>query len=337
MSDSLAPVLCALRESQELALQISRSTGLERVPIEERPFEEGEFKLRPLESVRDRTVFVVHSLAGSRDLPVALRLIRLLFLLFGLRDAGAAKRIALIPYLTFARKDRRTQVRDPVNTRYIAELLESTAVDRVVALDVHNPAAFDNAFRIPTDHLSCAPMFVDHFATRFAGQSLAVASPDVGGVKRAQRFRELLEKRVQHPVELAFIEKRRALGSVETGRAVGDVKDRHAIVLDDLCATGGTLIRAADVLRAAGAASVSVAFTHAPNERGLEALTQAPAISHIVVSDSVGSDSHLASFSSHAAVHILSIAPLLAQVVMRIVEGVPLASLLSDWPPTDPL
>ena len=157
----------------------------------------GEFKLRPLVSVRDRTVFVVQSLAGSADAPVAQRLIRLLFLLFGLRDAGASRLIALVPYLSFARKDMRTQPRDPVTTRHVAQLLESAGVDRLVALDVHNSAALDNAFRIPVDHLSAIPMFVRHFAEHMPAGEIAVASPDVGGIKRVQFFRELLQSELR--------------------------------------------------------------------------------------------------------------------------------------------
>ncbi len=131
--------LCALSESQQLASDIALRARVDTVPLEERLFEEGEFKLRPLDSVRGRTIFVVQSLAGSAAVPVPQRLVRLLFLLFGLRDAGAARIIALVPYLSYARKDRRTQLRDPVNTRYVAQLLEATGVSGLVCLDVHNP------------------------------------------------------------------------------------------------------------------------------------------------------------------------------------------------------
>ena len=217
----LPPCFFSLSESLVLGQQIARAAGLTVTPLEERNFEGGEFKLRPLESVRGRVVFVCQSLAGTDDAPVAARLLRLFFLLSGLRDAGAREVIAVLPYLTFARKDRRTQLRDPVNTRYVAQLLEAAGAQRVMALDVHNPAAFDNAFRIPTDHLSALPMFADHFARHLPDSPLAVVSPDVGGIKRAQLFRELLEARLGREVELAFIEKRRAAGVVSGGTLVG--------------------------------------------------------------------------------------------------------------------
>lgn len=335
MNHAPAPLLFALRESHALGLEISRAARVELAPLEERSFEEGEFKLRPLTSVRDRTVFVVQSLAGSADAPVAQRLVRLLFLLFGLHDAGAARAIALVPYLTFARKDRRTQSRDPVNTRYVAQLLEATGIDRLVALDVHNPAALDNSFRIPVDHLSAIPMFVDHFSKHLSAVEIAVASPDVGGIKRAQIFLELLERRLGRDVELAFIEKRRAGGVVSSGRIIGEVSGREVIVLDDLCASGGTLIRAATALREAGARAVHVAFTHAPLPQGLAALTAAEGLAQIVLTDSVESASHVESISARAGVSVLSIAPLFAQAVARMLTGTPLAPLLDSWPPSD--
>jgi ribose-phosphate pyrophosphokinase len=308
MSASHPPVLFALSESHALGAAIARAARLELAPLEERSFEEGEFKLRPLVSVRDRTVFVVQSLAASAGAPVAQRLLRLLFLLFVLHDAGAARTIAFVPYLAFARKDRRTQVRDPVNARYVAQLLEATGMARLVALDVHNSAALDNAFRIPVDHLSALPMFVDHFAVHDSATApLVVASPDIGGVKRVQIFRELLERRLGH----------------------------EAIVLDDLCASGGTLTHAATALRQAGARGVHVAFTHAPLAKGLLALTGCEAISQIVTTDSVGRDLHERLPSCPGRITVLPIGPLFGQALVRMLRGAPLASLLESWPPAD--
>jgi ribose-phosphate pyrophosphokinase len=330
-----APCFFAPSESRAPGDQVARAAGLALAPLEERNFDGGEFKLRPLESVRGRVVFVYQSLAGTDDAPVAARLVRLLFLLRGLRDAGAERCIALVPYLAFARKDRRTQLRDPVNTRYVAELLEAAGAQRVVALDVHNPAAFDNAFRIPTDHLTALPMLADHFAGRFGASNLVVASPDVGGIKRAQIFRELLEERLGREVELAFIEKRRTGGIVSGGTLVGMSADHPiVIVLDDLCATGGTLVRAAGICRNAGAAAVHVAVTHAPLASGLEALIGAQTIAGIVATDSVGEQVHRNDRSSTAAGRLvtLPVAPLFGRAVQRMLAGKPLSPLLRRWP-----
>ncbi len=326
------PMVFALRESIDLAAAMAREARLSVAPLEERQFEEGEFKLRPLVSVRDRTVFVVQSLAGSPDAPVAQRFLRLLFLLFGLRDGGASRIVAVVPYLSFARKDRRTQPRDPVNTRYVAQLLEATGLDRLVALDVHNSAALDNAFRIPVDHLSALPLFAEHVTAQGVTDNLAIASPDVGGVKRAQLFREMLGRECGKEVDLVFIEKRRASGVVSGGRVVGDVAGRTVIVIDDLCATGGTLIRAASALQAAGAAAVHVAVTHVPLESGLAALVAAESVAQILVTDSVGVA--LAERQpSNRKLTVLPVAPLFGQAVARMLNGAPLTPLLEHWPP----
>lgn len=326
------PAFFFLSESAELGQRVCREAGLAATPLEERRFEGGEFKLRPLESVRGRTAYVLQSLAGCTEASASERLLRLLFLLNGLRDAGALHRVALVPYLAFARKDRRTQPRDPVSTRYVAELLECTGVDRVVALDVHNPAAFDNSFRIPTDHLTALPMMVDHFARRITTRDCVVASPDVGGVKRAQIFRELLETRLGREVELAFIEKRRAAGIVSGGTLVGNVAQRDVIVLDDLCATGGTLIRAASTCRAAGASAVHVVVTHAPIPEGLQAAAAADGVSSVVVTDSALRSADHISSSAAGKLTVLSVAELFGHAVQRMRAGRPLAPLLTRWP-----
>jgi ribose-phosphate pyrophosphokinase len=328
------PVLFALSEAHRPGLEIAQTAGLELAPLEERPFEEGEFKLRPLISVRDRDVFIVQTLAGTAEVPVAQRFVRLLFLCFGLHDAGARRLTAVLPYLSYARKDRRTQPRDPVTTRYVAQLLESACLDRLVCLDVHNPAALDNAFRIRVDHLSAMTLFVQHFARRCGNAAVAVASPDVGGIKRVQIFREFLQKELARDIPVLFVEKRRSGGVVSGGTVVGDASGRTVIVLDDLCASGGTLIRAATALREAGAAQVHVAFTHAPLPHGLAALRGAQAISEVVLTDSVGTVLDGAAVGS-SNITVLPIAPLLGNAIARMCAGAPLTPLLQHWPPSD--
>jgi ribose-phosphate pyrophosphokinase len=330
----LNPCLFALSESRHLAAQVGQHAGLELSALEERRFEGGEFKLRPLESVRGRLAFVLQALAATGEVSTAERLVRLLFLLFGLRDAGASQRVALVPYLAYARKERRTQLRDPVNTRYVAQLLEESGIDRLISLDVHNPAALDNSFRIPVDHLTALPMMADHFARRLKDSPLTVISPDVGGIKRAQLFRELLQQRVAREVELAFIEKRRAQDVVSSGALVGESSEREVIVIDDLCATGGTLVRASEICHRGGARAVHAAVTHTPLPSGLETLRAAEHIASITITDSVGFDAvpPPATIPGRGKIAVLSIAPLFGQALRRILAGKPLAPLLVRWP-----
>ena len=323
------PLLFALQESQALAAAIGAIVRLPLAPLEERGFEAGEFKLRPLASVRDREVYVVQSLAGTAAAPVAPRLLRLLFLLLGLRDAGARRLTLLVPYLAFARKDRRTQPRDPVSSRYVAELLECTGLARLVALDVHNPAAFDNAFRIPTDHLSALPLFAAHVAARHAAAPLSVASPDVGGVKRAQLFRELLERRLGVAVGQAFLDKRRSAGVVSGELLVGDVRDTLAIIVDDLISSGGTMVRAADALRAHGASSVICCAAHGLFTGAAEQVLASSALERIVITDSVPSFRVSEAFAESRC-ETVSAAPLFAGCIRALEGDGSITALLGD-------
>ena len=332
---SVAPEarLFVLTESRAIADSVAQNAALAIAPLEDRRFEDGEFKLRPLESVRGHTTFVLQSLAGTVERPASERLLRLLFLLNVLRDDGATRRVALVPYLAFARKERRTQPRDPVNTRYVAQLLEISGADQLIALDVHNSAAIDNAFRIPTDHLTALPMMAHHFASCDSGAKVTVVSPDIGGIKRVQIFRELLESRLGREVEQAFIEKRRAQGIVSTGMLVGEVIGREVVVLDDLCSTGGTLMRAANICRRAGAKSVHVAVTHMLSAVGLMALLRSEDISTIITTDSIAAPLALPQTAgSLDKLVTLPIAPLFGQAVRRILARKPVTPLLTRWP-----
>ncbi len=335
MTQSL-PLLFAPSESRELGEAVAKTAGMQLAALEERRFEQDEFKLRPLQSVRGRTVVVLQTLAGSASMGTAQRFVRLLFLLGTLRDGGAARVEAVIPYLPYARKERRTQPRDPVHTRYVAQLLEGIGLQRLIALDVHSPAALDNAFRIHLDHLSALPLFVDHFSSRGNAADWMVASPDIGGVKRVQLFREQLQTRLGREVWLAFIEKRRVGDHVSGGMVVGEVRGRNVVVLDDLCSSGGTLRRAASSLRAAGAAAVHVAVTHAPLDEGLAAVLADPAIDQVVVTDSVGRTGHACGSAADARLVVLPVAPLLAQALLRPLRGLPLTEVLGHWPPGEP-
>lgn len=149
-----------------------------------------------------------------------------------------------------------------MTTRYVAQLLETVGADRVVTLDVHNLAAYENAFRIRAEHLEAKKLFVNHFAPRVGTDDLVVVSPDVGGVKRAEAFREALERRLARPVDRAFMEKYRSAGVVSGESLVGEVAGRAAIIIEDLISTGGTIARAVAACRQRGAKIVYAAASH---------------------------------------------------------------------------
>ncbi len=277
----------SLNSGSEFATRVSASLGMSAGRHEEREFEDGEHKIRPLESVRGRDIFVVQSLYDDQNQSVNDKLCRLLFFIGALKDAAAARVTAVVPYLAYARKDRKTQSRDPVTTRYVAGMFESVGTDRVVTLDVHNLAAFQNAFRCATEHLEARMLFVKYFVELAADRDVVVVSPDVGGIKRADLFRQSLARVLDRDISMAFMEKRRALGVVASGALVGDVDGSVAIIIDDLISSGTTIARAADGCRAAGAKSVFAAATHGLFVAQADTVLAVAALDRIVVTDSV--------------------------------------------------
>ena len=309
--------LFALNCGSDLASRVAAGLDLPLGRHEEREFEDGEHKIRPLESVRGRDVFIVQSLHDEPAGSVNDKLCRLLFFIGALKDAAAARVTAVVPYLSYARKDRKTQPRDPVTTRYVAKLFESVGTDRVMTVDVHNLAAFQNAFRCQTEHLEARVLFVRHFAQRMRGESVAVVSPDVGGVKRAELFRRALAGALGREVDMAFIEKERALGKVTTGALVGEVSGRIAIIVDDLISSGTTIARAASVCRTAGAVSVFAAATHGLFVADAEAVIAKAPIERLLVTDTVPAF-RIAGQAARAKLEILDIAGFLAEAIRRL-------------------
>jgi ribose-phosphate pyrophosphokinase len=280
--------LFAINTSRAFGQRVADSLDVPLSAHEEREFDDGEHKIRPLDNVRGRDVYVIHSLYSDRQQTVNDKLCRLLFFVGALNDASAGRVTAVVPYLAYARKDRRTQPRDPVTIRYVAQLIEAVGADRIVTLDVHNLGAYQNAFRIPADHLEANLRFVDYVASVLRNdEPVAVVSPDVGGVKRAERFRAALERTVRRDVPLGFMEKARAKGVMTAGELYGDVRGRTVVILDDMISTGGTLAHAAAACHARGATRVFAAASHGVfTGRANETLATA-ALERVIVTDTV--------------------------------------------------
>ncbi len=176
-------------------------------------------------------------------------------------------------------------------------------------------------------------MMAAHFTQHLRHAKLAVASPDIGGIKRAQLFRELLERKTGQEVECCSWRNAAKAGIVSGGTIVGNASGRAVIVLDDLCASGSTLIKAARALRAAGATSIHATVTHSPIEAGLAALAAAEEIAQVVITDSVGYAPSPASLGQRGKVKILPCGELFGCAMARMVGGDPLAPLAEHWPP----
>jgi ribose-phosphate pyrophosphokinase len=317
------------------ALEASRSFGAGiaaalEVPLaahEERGFADGEHKARPLEVVRGEDVYVVQSLHADPAQSANDKLCRLLFFIACLRDCAAARVTAVVPYLAYARKDRRTKPRDPITTRYVAQLFEAVGTDAVVTLEAHNLAAFENAFRCRSVPLDSRRLFAPRLKELVGAAPAVVAAPDPGGVKRAQLFRESFERGLGRPVGAAFLEKRRSSGVVSGDRLVGEVAGATVILIDDLISTGGTMRRAAETCLGHGAARVLAVAAHGLFTGDAAAAIAAPALARVLVTDTVPPFRlPPALLADH--VEVVSAVPLFAETIRRLHGGGSITALL---------
>ncbi|MBB4040350.1 ribose-phosphate pyrophosphokinase [Microvirga flocculans] len=281
------PLLFSLKSGAAIGQRIAQHLGQSLQPHEERDFEDGEHKSRPLVDVRGRDVIVFSGLHGGFGQSVNDRLCRLLFFIGALKDAGARHVTVITPYLCYARKDRRTKTSDPVTTRYVGQLFEAIGTDRLITMEVHNLAAFENAFRLSTTHLNPYAAFGRHIAAVAGSEPVAVVSPDIGGAKRAELFRQDLEDILQRPVSKGIADKQRSMGRVTGDLFAGDVSGCTTVILDDLISTGTTMARVAQQCRDHGATHVIVAATHGVGgEASLRNLTK-PAIDAVILANTI--------------------------------------------------
>jgi ribose-phosphate pyrophosphokinase len=316
-----------LEASKALGGAVAAALAQPLAAHEEREFEDGEHKARPLDAVTGNDVYVLHNLYGEPGQSANDKLCRLLFFIGAVKDAGAARVTTVTPYLAYARKDRRTKPNDPVTTRYVAAMFESVGTDCVVTLEVHNPSAFENAFRCRTVALRGTPLFVDYVKANLAGDELAVVSPDAGGMKRAELLRGALEEALGRPVGKGLAEKHRSSGVVSGEMFTGDVAGCTALIVDDLISTGGTLARTAHAAREAGAKRVIALVTHGLFMPGAARAIADPALDQVVVTDAVP-PFRLDHPETNKKLTIVPSAPLLAEAIRRLHEERSLSDLM---------
>ena len=321
--------LFALDASRPYGERVAGALGVALARHEEREFEDGEHKARPLESVRGQDVFVIQSLYGEPGNSANDKLVRLLFFIGALKDASAARVTAVVPYLAYARKDQRSKSRDPVSSRYVAQLFEAVGTDRVLTLDVHNLAAYQNAFRIPAEQLEAKGLFVAHWAPLLGEGEVVVVSPDAGGMKRAEAFRQALSRVLNRPIGAAFMEKYRSAGVVSGETVVGEVAGKTALIIDDLISSGTTLARAAAACRALGASRVFAAATHGVFAGEAGKVLADPALDQVLVTDSIP-PFRLPPGLLQNKVKVLETAPLFAEAIRRLHRDGSLVALMED-------
>ncbi|MEO8407742.1 MAG: ribose-phosphate diphosphokinase [Oxalobacteraceae bacterium] len=307
----------ALDADRHFGERVSQQAGVPVSPHEVREFEDGEHKIRPLVSVQGKDVFVLYSLYGDELLSADDKLCRLLFFIACLKDACAARVTALVPYLAYSRKDRKTQLRDPVTTQYIARLFEAVGTDAVVTIDVHNLAAFQNAFRCHTEHLEANPIFVAHIAALVPDAEVTVVSPDAGAMKRAEQFRQALSTVLQRPVGTGLMEKYRAQGAVTGEVLVGDMQGRVVVIVDDLISSGTTMQRAAIACRKGGASTVYAVATHGLLIGAASEVLAGSALDRVIIANTVA-PFRISDVQALQKLTVLDCSKLFADVIRRI-------------------
>lgn len=310
MTNGRRIMLFGLGPEADYAERVARALHVAVSGHEERLFEDGESKCRPTDDVAGADTFVVLSLHGDASRSVHDKLCQLLFFIGTLKDAGANRVAAVVPYLCYARKDQRTQLQDPVTTRYVAALFEAVGTSCVLTFDVHNRAAFENAFRCPTILLSARPLFVEHFREIAAAADTVVMAPDFGGAKRAEEFRRDLASACGREPGMALAEKYRSRGNVSGSLLAGDTRGKTVVIVDDLLCSGKTLRRAAATCRENGAARVFAAVTHVLQGAVLRELLDDPLFDGIAVADTIQTG-----MQPHPRLHIVDSTRLLAQSI----------------------
>lgn len=233
--------------------------------------DDGESYLKSNENVRDCDVYVISSLYTDKDHKVNEKIINLMWFIGSLKDASARRVTVIVPYMAYARQDRKVKSREPIITKYMAKTFEAMGVDRLITVDIHNLSALQNSFRIPVDNLDCIKLFTDYLCdTQFDGEAklrenpenLVVLSPDNGGINRCGMFQDALEKKLGVEIPLAVFDKRRVEGKVKGSRIIGDVVGKRVLLFDDMIASGSTAVKAIKAATEAGGELFAFCATH---------------------------------------------------------------------------
>lgn len=241
----------------------------------------------------------------------------MLIMMDALRRASAKRITAVLPYYGYARQDRKCEPRVPITSKLVADLLETAGTDRVLTVDLH-AGQIQGFFSVPVDHLFAMTVLIDYIKTLNL-PNLIVISPDAGGVERARAYAKRLG------VNLAIIDKRREIGNeAKAMNIIGDVKDKVALIVDDMIDTAGTLNEAAAALMAAGAKEVHACCSHPVFSDPAPERLNSPNIKSVVVTNTIPLRSGL---ENNPKVKVLSIAPLLGEAILRIHRETSVSSL----------
>ncbi len=304
--------------NKEVAASIAEALGLPLGKSEVVRFSDGEISVSIMESVRGSDVFVVQ----STSTPVNDNLMELLIMIDAFKRASAGRITAVIPYMGYARQDRKAKSRDPISAKLCADIITAAGADRVLTMDLHCPQ-IQGFFNIPVDHLLGVPILAPYFIEKFKDikDECMIVSPDLGSVTRARNFAQ------KFGAPFAIVDKRRQKANVcEVMNIIGDVRDKKVILVDDMIDTAGTLCNAAKaIIEIGGATEVYACATHGVLSGPAIERIQNSVIKELVILDTIA----LPEEKKIDKIKVLPVAPVFAQAINRIYADEPISPLFN--------
>jgi ribose-phosphate pyrophosphokinase len=302
--------------NRKLAESITRYMGIPLGSAFVGSFSDGEIQVEFRENVRGMDVFVIQSTCH----PVNDNLIELLIMIDALKRASASRVTAVMPYYGYARQDRKVASRAPITAKLIADIITAAGADRVLTIDLH-AGQIQGFFDIPVDHLYAGALMADAIRNDIPSSQCVIVSPDAGGVERARAFAKRLGS------TLAIIDKRRSKpNESEVMNVIGDVRDKDAVLLDDMVDTAGTLVKAANALFQAGTRNIYACCTHPVLSGSAVERINNSSIKKLYITDTIPTDDKTANCSK---LQVESVAPLLGEAISRIHREVSVSELFT--------
>ena len=288
----------------ELAQKIADHLGVKIFDTFVGRFNNGESQVMIKDSIRGKDIFIVQPTSQ----PVNDNLMDLLIMADACKRASAHSITAIVPYYAYARQDRKTRGREPISAKLVANLMVAAGMNRVLTVDLH-AGQIQGFFDIPVDHLKAAPVLADYFRKQNFGDDLVVVSPDLGGVTRARELADYLK------APIAIIEKRRPRpGEAEVMSIIGDIKDKVALMVDDIVDTAGSLCEGAKALKKLGAKKVIAACTHAVLSKNAVEKIDNSVMEQLVITDTIP----LPPEKQSPKITVLSMAQAIGDVILNI-------------------
>ncbi|WP_297177736.1 ribose-phosphate pyrophosphokinase [uncultured Porphyromonas sp.] len=298
--------------SLELASKIAEGLGISLGDMEVEHFADGEFSVYYKDSIRGKDVFLIQSTYPSSD-----NMMELLLMIDAAKRASAHYIAAVIPYFGWARQDRKDKPRVSIGAKLMADLLGTAGVTRLITMDLHADQ-IQGFFNVPVDHLYASTVFIDYLRSTSDLDRTVVATPDVGGAKRANSYAKFLG------VPMVICHKSRAKANeVAEMTIIGDVRDKDVILVDDIVDTAGTICKAADLMMRNGARSVRAIASHAVLSDPATERIEASSLTEMIFTDSIPLRKH------SDKIHIVSVAGVFAEAIKRVINHESISILYS--------